>query len=61
MMVGPSMAERFGREPGDQVAIINERIARADGNEAWSFRIAGVFEGATEQIDTSPRPTSSTS
>ena len=53
MMVGRSMAERFGWEPGDQVSIINERIAREDGDEAWSFRIAGVFEGATEQIDTS--------
>ncbi|MEM6480759.1 MAG: ABC transporter permease [Pseudomonadota bacterium] len=53
MMVGRSMAERFGWEPGDQVSIINERIARADGGQAWSFRIAGVFEGATEQIDTS--------
>ena len=53
MMVGRSMAERFGWEPGDQVSIINERIARADGGQAWSFRIAGVFEGATDQIDTS--------
>ena len=53
MMVGRSMAERFGWEQGDQVSIINERIARADGGQAWSFRIAGVFEGATEQIDTS--------
>lgn len=53
MMVGRSMAERFGWRSGDQVSIINERIARADGDPAWSFRIAGVFEGATEQIDTS--------
>ena len=51
MMVGPSMAERFGREPGDQVSIINARMARAVGSEAWNFLIAGAFEGATAQID----------
>lgn len=53
ILVGQSMAKRFGWQPGDQVSIINQRIARADGDQAWSFRIAGVFEGATEQIDTS--------
>ncbi|MEM1045683.1 MAG: FtsX-like permease family protein [Pseudomonadota bacterium] len=53
ILVGRSMADRFGWRSGDQISIINERIARSDGKNSWSFRIAGVFEGATEQIDTS--------
>ncbi|MEM9331772.1 MAG: FtsX-like permease family protein [Pseudomonadota bacterium] len=53
ILVGRSMAERFGWQQGDQISLINRRIARVDGEQSWSFTIAGVFKGATEQIDTS--------
>lgn len=52
ILVGQSLANRFGWRVGDQVPIINRRIARADGSQSWGFRVAGVFKGATAQIDT---------
>jgi len=53
ILVGKSMAEQYGWHVGDQISILNKRITRADGAHNWVFRIAGIFEGATEQIDTS--------
>ena len=53
VLVGESMARRFGWKVGDQIPILNRRISRADGSRTWTFRIAGIFEGATAFIDTS--------
>ncbi|MEM7429812.1 MAG: FtsX-like permease family protein [Pseudomonadota bacterium] len=53
ILVGASMAERFGWKVGDQVPIINKRLPRRDGAESWSFRIAGIFKGASAIVDTS--------
>ena len=52
VLVGESKAKRFGWRVGDQVPILNRRIARRDGSQTWTFRIAGIFKGATAQIDT---------
>ena len=52
VLVGESKAKRFGWRVGDQLPIFNRRIARRDGGQAWTFRIAGIFKGATPQIDT---------
>ncbi|MEM6496602.1 MAG: FtsX-like permease family protein [Pseudomonadota bacterium] len=53
MLVGKSMAERFGWRVGDQVPILNHRIARQDGSQTWTFKIAGIFKGASAIVDTS--------
>lgn len=52
-LVGKAMAERFGWAVGDRVPIINSNIARADGADSWSFRIAGIVHGTTAFVDTS--------
>lgn len=52
MLVGQSMAERFGWKVGDLVPIINPQIARSDGSETWTFRVAGIVQGATAYVDT---------
>ncbi|MEM8975924.1 MAG: FtsX-like permease family protein [Pseudomonadota bacterium] len=53
MLVGESMAQRFGWRVGDQVPIFNRRISRKDGSETWTFKIAGIFKGASPVVDTS--------
>ncbi|MEM9355105.1 MAG: FtsX-like permease family protein, partial [Pseudomonadota bacterium] len=53
MLVGEAMAKRFGWRVGDQVPILNRRIARKDGSETWTFQIAGVFKGTSAYVDTS--------
>ena len=53
VLVGEAMAARFGWKVGDQVPIVNPRIARSDGAAGWTFRIAGIVQGATAFVDTS--------
>ncbi|MEM7600254.1 MAG: FtsX-like permease family protein, partial [Verrucomicrobiota bacterium] len=53
VLVGASMAERFGWKVGDQVPILNREIPRKDGSETWTFRIAGLVKGTTAYVDTS--------
>lgn len=52
MLVGEKMAQRFGWRVGDQIPIINQQIARTDGDNSWTFQIAGVVRGATAYVDT---------
>ncbi|MEM1082442.1 MAG: ABC transporter permease, partial [Pseudomonadota bacterium] len=53
VLVGESMAERFGWRVGDRIPIINPGITRADGAVSWSFRIADLVKGTTPFVDTS--------
>lgn len=52
VLVGQAMATRFGWNVGEQVPIINQRIARKDGDASWRFRIAGIVKGTTAFVDT---------
>ncbi|MEM6548429.1 MAG: FtsX-like permease family protein [Pseudomonadota bacterium] len=52
VLVGSSKAESHGWRVGDRIPLFNRRIARRDGAETWEFRVAGIFKGATPQIDT---------
>ncbi|MEM7058607.1 MAG: FtsX-like permease family protein [Pseudomonadota bacterium] len=52
VVVGSAKAESHGWQVGDRIALFNRRIARADRAETWEFRVAGIFKGATPQIDT---------
>lgn len=52
ILIGSAKAESHGWEVGDRVTLFNRRIARDDGADTWEFRVAGIFTGATPQIDT---------
>ncbi|MEM6280252.1 MAG: FtsX-like permease family protein [Verrucomicrobiota bacterium] len=53
VLVGASMAEKFGWKVGDRIPLLNRQIPRSDGSESWNFRIAGLVRGATAYVDTS--------
>lgn len=52
MLVGQTIAKRFGWSVGDQVPIFNRKLLRADGTQAWTFHIAGIFKGTSPRTDT---------
>lgn len=52
ILVGEAMARRFDWKVGDQIPIINPRLARLDGSTTWTFKIAGIFKAASAIVDT---------
>ncbi|MEM1370712.1 MAG: FtsX-like permease family protein [Pseudomonadota bacterium] len=52
ILVGETLAKRFGWKTGDQLPLINQQIVRSDGTQVWTFTVAGVFKGATPVVDT---------
>jgi len=51
-IVGRTLAERFHWEIGDRVPLTSPIWPRK-GNEAWSFEIVGIYDGAKKGTDTS--------
>jgi len=51
-VVGRSLAERFNWKIGDRVPLTSPIWPRK-GNEAWTFEIVGIFDGANKSTDTS--------
>jgi len=44
MIVGTSLAERYGWQVGDVVPLRSIYYVRTDGTNTWDFRIAGIFD-----------------
>ena len=44
MIVGRSLAERYGWEVGDTVPLQSIFYQRTDGTNSWDFRVAGIFD-----------------
>jgi putative ABC transport system permease protein len=51
VVVGRSLADRFGWKVGDRVSIDSTLWPRADGSTTWAFYIAGVYESAGPGVD----------
>lgn len=52
LLVGESMAARWGWKIGDQVPVLSRSIAQRTGSQSWTFIIAGVFKAGSAQVDT---------
>ena len=46
MIVGTSLAERYGWEVDDIVPLRSIYYTRADGSNSWDFRIAGIYDAS---------------
>jgi putative ABC transport system permease protein len=44
MIVGKSLADRFGWKVGDTVPIRSAFYRKADGGDTWDMRLAGIYE-----------------
>ncbi len=51
-VVGRALADRFGWEIGDRVPLTTPIWPR-EGEEAWTFDIVGIYDGANKNTDTS--------
>lgn len=52
VLVGRILAETQGWKVGQHISITAFQTARADGSKNWSFNIAGIFDGASADVDT---------
>jgi putative ABC transport system permease protein len=50
--VGRQLADRYGWKVGDLVPVYSTIYQREDGSQAWTFRVATIFDGAGEDADT---------
>lgn len=46
MIVGQTLAERYGWQVGDTVPLGSIYYQRVDGSNSWDFRIAGIFDAS---------------
>lgn len=46
VIIGKSVAERFGWRLGDRIALGSSIFRRRDGNDQWEFNVRGVYSGA---------------
>jgi putative ABC transport system permease protein len=46
MIVGKTLAARFGWQVGDTVPVRSAFYTRADGSSAWDLRVAGIYDAA---------------
>lgn len=42
-VVGRSLAERYGWQPGDRVTLVADIWPQQDGSNEWNFEIAGIY------------------
>lgn len=42
-IVGRSLAERYGWQPGDRVTLVADIWPQRDGSNEWNFEIAGIY------------------
>ena len=42
-IVGRSLAERYGWQPGDRVTVVADIWPQRDGSNEWNFEIAGIY------------------
>lgn len=51
VIIGSSMAERWGWRVGDRIPVFSNRIVKHDGSRTWELLVAGIFHGANAQVD----------
>jgi putative ABC transport system permease protein len=53
VLIGRTLAERFGWSVGDKVPIMNPLWSQQGGDPNWVFDISAIYEGAEQGVDTS--------
>jgi len=54
MMVGRTLADRYGWAVGDRVPISSNLFSnRSTGRRTWDFTVAAIYDGADERVDAS--------
>lgn len=52
ILIGEALANQYGWSVGDTIPLKSDIFSHKSGQEAWEFRIAGVFTGETPQTPT---------
>jgi putative ABC transport system permease protein len=52
MLVGETMAKKWGWKVGDRVPIASNIFSQHNGSHSWDFTIVGIFKAKAEQMDT---------
>ncbi|MEC4725324.1 ABC transporter permease [Shewanella sp. D64] len=52
MLVGRAMAERYGWQVGDKVAVSSNLFSHKSGGQDWEVLISGIYDGKDAQTDT---------
>jgi putative ABC transport system permease protein len=52
VLVGESMATKWGWKVGDRVPIANDIFTQKNGSRSWDFTVAGIFKGKKPEVDT---------
>ncbi|MGS2719754.1 ABC transporter permease [Paraglaciecola aestuariivivens] len=53
ILVGERIATANGWKVGDQIPLSSNIFSHKDGGQTWDFKIAGIFKGEQEKVDTS--------
>jgi len=53
VIIGKSLAERFGWKVGDKIPIQGTIYRKPDGSSLWEFTVSGIYQGAEQATDTS--------
>ncbi|HEX6862712.1 MAG TPA: FtsX-like permease family protein [Thermoanaerobaculia bacterium] len=53
VIIGKSLADRFGFEVGDKIPIQATIYRKPDGSSLWEFTVSGIYDGAEQATDTS--------
>ncbi|WP_339865161.1 ABC transporter permease [Paremcibacter congregatus] len=53
LLIGESVAKRFGWKVGDRVPISSNIFSRKTGGQTWDFDIEAIYRGADPSFDTS--------
>ena len=52
LLVGETMAAKWGWRVGDTIPVLSRSIAQKNGSRSWHFAIAGIFKGGSAHVDT---------
>lgn len=53
VIIGRTLADRFGFKVGDKIPIQATIYRKVDGSDLWEFTVSGIYEGAEQATDTS--------
>ncbi|MCU7650481.1 ABC transporter permease [Pseudomonas piscis] len=51
VIVGSTLAERWGWRVGDRIPVFSNRIVKHDGSRTWELLVAGIFQAANAQVN----------
>jgi putative ABC transport system permease protein len=53
VIIGRTLADRFGFKVGDKIPIQATIYRKVDGSDLWEFTVSGIYQGAEQATDTS--------